>query len=259
MKAPIPMRTNPHLINRTDSVKVSRKALGAALDAAERALDTAEANGDRHYKHDFVAHDGTLQHNGAGCPWCELRRARSAYFAAVRAPVLKRSKSLDKWSLPAGERPERLMSRVAHCRKVQRAAHLAYASAGTARERCDAAAQLEQAESDLAIVLEKTLRAIPRNSVLQQLNAACQRKRAAEEALKTTNSAGAREEIIAAELTLDAARSEADLVHSIYRQSLARMMALAPAGSQERAALAAQLGDLGNSADALGNKDSCHA
>ncbi len=259
MKAPIPMRTNPHLINRTDSVKVSRKALGAALDAAERALYAAEAGGDRHYKHDFEADDRTLQHNSAECPWCDLRRARSAYFAAVRAPVLKRSKALDEWLLSAGESPARRMSRVAHCRKVQRAAHLAYAAANTARVRCDAAAQMEQAESDFATVFEKTLRALPRDSVLQELNAARERKRAADEALRTATSIGTYDEILAAELALDAASSEVDLVHSIYRHSLARMIALAPAGSQERTALAAQLRDLGNFADALVDKDSCHA
>lgn len=252
------MRTNAHLINSSDSVKVSRKALGAALDAAERAVDTAEACGDRHYKHEFEADDGTLQHNSAGCPWCDLRRARSAYFAAVRAPVLKRNKSLDRWSLPS-ESTARRMSRVAYCRKVQRAAHLTYAAAKTARERCDAAAQMEQAESDFAIVFEKTLRPLPRTSLLKELNAARERKRAAERALRTANAARTCEEALAAELALDAASSEADLVHSIYRQALAYMMARAPAGSQERAVLAAQLRDLGNSGDVLGDKDSCHA
>lgn len=251
------MRTNPHLIGRTDSVKVSRKALSAALDAAERAVDVAEAAGDRHYRHDFEADDGTLQHNRSGCPWCDLRRARSAYFAAVRAPVLKRNKSLDGWSLPA-ESTARRMSRVAHCRKVRHAAQLVYAAAKTARERCDAAAQMEQAESDFAIVFEKTLRALPRTSVLQELDAARERMRAAAEALTTANAVGTYQEVVAGELALDAASAEAEFVHLISRQVLARLMGLAPAGSPARAAWAAQFRGLGKSADAIANKDQCH-
>ena len=257
-KAPIPMRTKPDVINRNESVKISRKALGAALDATERAVDVAEAAGDRHYKHDFEADDGRLQHNSAGCPWCDLRRARSAYFAAVRVPVLERNKSLDTWSLPA-EGTARRMSRVAHCRKAQRAAQSAYATAATARARCDAAAQMEQAESDFTIVFEKTLRALPQSSVLQEANAAAERKQAAEEALETATLVGTHEEILAAELALDAARAEEELVRCICRQALTRLMGLAPVGSQTRAALAAQLRDFGNSADVLANKDRCHA
>jgi hypothetical protein len=253
------MRTNRDLINRTESVKVSRKALGAALDAAERALHAAEAGGDRHHKHEFVAADGALQHTSASCPWCDLRRTHSAYLAAARAPVLKRSEALEGWSLPAGESPARRMSRVAHCRKVQRAAHLAYAAAATDRKRCDAAAQMERAESDFAIVLGKTLRTFSPDLVLQELNAARERKRVAGDALKTAYSVGRPEEVIAAELTLDAANSEADLVRSVRRHFLERMMTLVPAGSRAHAALAAQLGDLGDSIDSAGTEGACHA
>jgi hypothetical protein len=114
------------------------KQLGDALDKAEQVAQD-------YYESEFdFERGGRLQHDFANCPVCAFRKARRAYFAAIRAPVLASREKTPKLALEASK---------AEVRKAEK--RVARLGETTSRQRLDAVVALEKAESDLEIIRHK--------------------------------------------------------------------------------------------------------
>jgi len=127
--------------------------LGDRLDACERNAFECVS----HDQFDYEDGDGTLRHDAAACPICTMAEARGDYFSAIREPVVAARETLQAAKLTGDLWPE--VERLFDAMRAAQARYRTLLDLGpelsTARERCDAAAREEKAESDFDIMSDK--------------------------------------------------------------------------------------------------------
>jgi hypothetical protein len=133
------------------------KRLGDEFEAAEHAFSAVESDGVTPSDFDFEDADGRLQHRSDDCPLCVFHAMCSAYFGAIRVPVLRHRDKLLNQKSRADD--DQLLQKLFAAREAAQA-HLASLRAvgsnlRTEREFCDAQAAEELAESNYDIVLDR--------------------------------------------------------------------------------------------------------
>ena len=217
------MSTDTHLVNRRVGVKRSIASLGAALDAAEKAVDAADARGDDSSNYDLSGDDGSFQHDRVSCPYCALETSRREYLGAIRDAVVARREALLEWALPQDEPFKRRLARIRHCRDERSAARAAYAQANTARAKCDAAAKVERAESDFEVIFRKTVTELTPKAIQREWLAVRKRRSAAQWTFDIADPLGTKEQAAAARQVLEDVELEVRIISFVIENLRARL------------------------------------